>query len=204
MVHSWKKAENLKVDWHRAGEDVSYFANGIRRSSKTCKSLFTLRFSYTFEFTGDVVYFAYCYPYTYSRALELLDRLETDATISEYLTRRVLCCTIAGNRCDYLTITSSKSKQEKRGVCFTARVHPGETVGSWMMEGTLDWSVGLLKFLSDPKNPQAALLRDNFVFKIVPMLNPDGVINGNYRCSLAGCDLNRRWKSPSKVLRQSR
>ena len=32
------------------------------------------------------------------------------------------------------------------------------------------------------------------------MLNPDGVINGNYRCSLAGCDLNRRWKAPSKVL----
>jgi len=32
------------------------------------------------------------------------------------------------------------------------------------------------------------------------MLNPDGVINGNYRCSLAGCDLNRRWKAPSKML----
>ena len=32
------------------------------------------------------------------------------------------------------------------------------------------------------------------------MLNPDCVINGNYRCSLAGCDLNRRWKAPSKVL----
>ena len=30
------------------------------------------------------------------------------------------------------------------------------------------------------------------------MLNPDGVINGNYRCSLAGCDLNRRWKNPNK------
>ncbi len=32
------------------------------------------------------------------------------------------------------------------------------------------------------------------------MLNPDGVINGNYRCSLAGSDLNRRYKVPSKVL----
>jgi murein tripeptide amidase MpaA len=30
------------------------------------------------------------------------------------------------------------------------------------------------------------------------MLNPDGVINGNYRCSLAGADLNRRWKTPNK------
>jgi hypothetical protein len=32
------------------------------------------------------------------------------------------------------------------------------------------------------------------------MLNPDGVINGNYRCSLAGCDLNWRWKYPSPIL----
>lgn len=38
------------------------------------------------------------------------------------------------------------------------------------------------------------------MFKIVPMMNPDGVINGNYRCSLAGCDLNRRWKFPSEML----
>lgn len=46
----------------------------------------------------------------------------------------------------------------------------------------------------------AKILRDNFVFKIVPMLNPDGVINGNYRCSLAGVDLNRIWTEPNKKL----
>jgi len=40
----------------------------------------------------------------------------------------------------------------------------------------------------------AAALRDKFVFKIIPMLNPDGVIVGNYRCSLAGGDLNRQVK----------
>ena len=38
-----------------------------------------------------------------------------------------------------------------------------------------------------------------FVFKVVPMLNPDGVIYGNNRCSLSGVDLNRQWKRPSKV-----
>eukprot|EP00983_Pelagomonas_calceolata_P025766 806977-Pelagomonas_calceolata.AAC.1 len=31
----------------------------------------------------------------------------------------------------------------------------------------------------------------NSMADIVPMLNPDGVINGSYRCSLAGVDLNR-------------
>jgi len=30
------------------------------------------------------------------------------------------------------------------------------------------------------------------------MLNPDGVINGNYRCSLSGYDLNRVWDNNDK------
>lgn len=32
------------------------------------------------------------------------------------------------------------------------------------------------------------------------MLNPDGVIIGNYRCNLTGGDLNRRWPNPSRFL----
>ena len=41
-------------------------------------------------------------------------------------------------------------------------------------------------------------LRDKFIFKIVPMLNPDGVIVGNTRCSLAGRDLNRQYRVVSR------
>jgi murein tripeptide amidase MpaA len=32
------------------------------------------------------------------------------------------------------------------------------------------------------------------------MLNPDGVIYGNFRTNLAGFDLNRQWKNPDKYL----
>ena len=32
------------------------------------------------------------------------------------------------------------------------------------------------------------------------MINPDGVILGNYRCSLAGQDLNRQWTDTKKDL----
>jgi hypothetical protein len=31
------------------------------------------------------------------------------------------------------------------------------------------------------------------------MLNPDGVINGSYRCSLSGYDLNRVWHRADKL-----
>ena len=59
---------------------------------------------------------------------------------------------------------------------------------------------GAIEFLTDVNNSMANVLRDHFVFKLVPMLSPDGVIIGNYRCRLAGCDLNRRWKNPMKSL----
>ena len=58
---------------------------------------------------------------------------------------------------------------------------------------------GVIDFLTDPDNPDANLLRNIFVFKIVPMLNPDGVIVGNYRCSLSGCDLNRQYNKLSSM-----
>jgi len=32
------------------------------------------------------------------------------------------------------------------------------------------------------------------------MMNPDGVIHGNYRTDLHGHDINRSWKAPSRKL----
>jgi len=69
-------------------------------------------------------------------------------------------------------------------VFLTARQHPGETPSSYMIEGAIE-------FLTDPHNAEAAFLREHFIFKVIPMMNPDGVIHGNYRCNLQGVDLNR-------------
>ena len=57
---------------------------------------------------------------------------------------------------------------------------------------------GLLEFLTGP-SLAAKQLRDHFVFKLVPVLNPDGVVVGNQRVNLSGADLNRRWAAPSKA-----
>ena len=58
---------------------------------------------------------------------------------------------------------------------------------------------GILKKLIQ-NTPDMEALRDTYVFKIIPMLNPDGVIHGNYWTSLSGTDLNWRWKMPNKDL----
>jgi cytosolic carboxypeptidase protein 2/3 len=55
---------------------------------------------------------------------------------------------------------------------------------------------GIINFLTG-ESSEAKYLRENIIFTIFPMVNIDGVIHGNNRCSLAGVDLNRRWKSPS-------
>lgn len=47
-------------------------------------------------------------------------------------------------------------------------------------------------------HPIASILRENFIFKIVPMMNPDGVFLGNNRCNLVGQDLNRCWNVSSE------
>ena len=77
-------------------------------------------------------------------------------------------------------------------VAISARVHPGESNASWMMQGIIDYLTG--------RSAEADALRRHCLFLIVPMLNPDGVICGNYRCSLAAVDLNRRWARPSSKL----
>jgi hypothetical protein len=152
-----------------------------------------MTFTHTFDYDDDQVFFAYSMPYTYTDLNEYLCQIQS--LNLKYVKRNTLCRTIAGNKCEYLTITNKGSIQEdkeKQGIVLSARVHPGESNSSWIMKGVIDF------LISD--DSKASELRDKFVFKIIPMLNPDGVINGNYRCSLAGCDLNRRWKYPSESL----
>ena len=81
---------------------------------------------------------------------------------------------------------------KRKVIVISGRVHPGETCASWMVEG-------LISFITS-EHPVARKLRRSTVFKVVPMMNPDGVINGNYRTSLSGVDLNRRYKAPDRAL----
>lgn len=215
----WSCTSNLleSLKWHRAGTNISY--------TQVLANSYTLKFTYNFKYEQDTVYFAYAEPYTYTDLCVYLEDLSYK--YADILRINKLCETINKTQCEYITITDNiadyldhdtelkeiyemakyvyknkrsfkKAKKKlnnkhanKHGIVLMARVHSGETVSSFMVQGAVEFLVSSCD--------EAAKIRKHFVFKVIPMLNPDGVRAGNYRCCLNGSDLNRKWLKPNKI-----
>ena len=194
LMYSDAMAKKNGRGWIRTGNDICYYQNSMKRKNQGY--YYTLTWQCQFDAEKDTVYLTHSYPYTFTDLQRYLNTLEADPKRKNRMRRRTLCQSIAGNNCDMLVITTFQSDHEsiknRKGIALSSRVHPGETGASWMMKGVLDYLTG--------SSLNAKILRDNFVFKVVPMLNPDGVINGNTRCNLAGVDLNRCWIDPSRKM----
>uniref|UniRef100_A0A8C3BLF8 Cytosolic carboxypeptidase-like protein 5 n=1 Tax=Cairina moschata TaxID=8855 RepID=A0A8C3BLF8_CAIMO len=183
-----------------------------RPSFEMVETQFVLSFVHRFlEHRGTTTYFAFCYPFSYTECQEMLAQLDSrfeecqhmspsSPLDSVYYHRELLCHSLDKLRVDLLTVTSCHGMQEKREprldklfpdtatprprrfagkrVFFlSSRVHPGETPSSFVFNGFLD-------FILREEDPRAQMLRRMFVFKLIPMLNPDGVARGHYRTSL--------------------
>ena len=154
----------------------------------------TLTFSFDLsKITTDqkYIYFAYCYPYTYTQLDSYLSSLKDYKDILRF---DEIGKSLEGNSLHMLIITNFNDSFDelanKKAVIFTGRVHPGESNSSYVIQGVIEFLLS--------NDPAAKNLRKNFIFKIVPMLNPDGVIRGNFRMNLLGKDLNRMWEEPHK------
>uniref|UniRef100_K7FHN3 Cytosolic carboxypeptidase-like protein 5 n=1 Tax=Pelodiscus sinensis TaxID=13735 RepID=K7FHN3_PELSI len=180
-----------------------------RPTFEMLETQFVLSFVHRFlEHRGSTTYFAFCYPFSYTECQDMLAQLDRRfeecrllsprrSLDSIYYHRELLCRSLDGLRVDLLTVTSCHGMQEEREprldnlfpeeatprphrfagkkVFFlSSRVHPGETPSSFVFNG-------FLEFILRGSDPRAQMLRRMFVFKLVPMLNPDGVVRGHYR-----------------------
>lgn len=186
---------------------------------------FILSFLYRFpEFRGSTTYFAFCYPWSYTESQDCFQELDkrfsncknithNSEPNSIYYHRELLCYSLDKQRIDLVTITSChgiidenepyfdtnlfpekeprcKKFKGKKVFVLSSRVHPGETPASIVFNG-------FLEFILREHDARAQALRKNFVFKLIPMLNPDGVSRGHYRTDQRGVNLNRLYLDPS-------
>mmetsp|Transcript_16173 Transcript_16173/g.36748 ORF Transcript_16173/g.36748 Transcript_16173/m.36748 type:complete len:664 (+) Transcript_16173:262-2253(+) len=169
--------------------------------------------AFTFEHTmmqplaaDQELYFALTFPFPLSRIYSHLDgALHRLAEGSAYVHREQLTTSLGGHPIELVTLTrrSHRSAQRqpalpdlipeetqrpwlfpgRRAIFISARVHPGETPASYMLEGLLD-------FLASGNHEATELLR-NYVIHVIPVLNPDGVAFGHHRLDMRGENLNR-------------
>ena len=198
LVLSRKSFRENGLGWYRAGTMIYYGDSDYNKRSmdtNTIGKLHSLTFELIFPYDNDECYLAYHYPYTYTNLLNDLRLWENTSITNLYFKIDTLCHSYTGIPCPLITITDLDNGipyLSKEYIVLTSRVHPGEANASWMIKNIIE------VLLSN--NTIAVELRSKFIFKIVPMLNPDGVIYGNTRCNLLGFDLNRQWLDPSPNL----
>ncbi|XP_039637051.1 cytosolic carboxypeptidase-like protein 5 isoform X2 [Perca fluviatilis] len=202
-----------------------------RPTCENVDNQFILSFTHRLlEARGATTYFSFCFPFSYSECQEMLQQFDksypnaaqlspSSEPDSVYYHRELLCHSLDGNRVDLITVTNCNGMQHereprlpklfpdantprphrfssKRVFFLSSRVHPGETPSSFVFNG-------FLNFILRRDDPRAHVLRKIFVFKLIPMLNPDGVVRGHYRTDSRGVNLNRQYLNPSPELHPS-
>lgn len=179
---------------------------------------FQITFFHTFNCAKtDATFFAFSYPLSYSETIRKAEVYEAKYASHPkiYFHRETLAHSIEKRNMELWTISSHYLKTDehddlipglfpdhegdvtrrpkkfkKPTVFLTSRVHPGETPGSYVLNGILD-------FLLNEKEEQARILRKRFVFKVIPILNVDGVARGYYRLDTRLVNLNRMYIDPT-------
>ncbi|XP_051974312.1 cytosolic carboxypeptidase-like protein 5 isoform X1 [Xyrauchen texanus] len=213
----------VKTRWERVRE---------RPTFEMSDSQFVLSFVHPLlDVRGVTTYFSFCYPFSYTECQDMMLQLDQKFISSKhtlgpcspvesiYYHRELLCYSLDGHRVDLITVSSCHGLLEEREPrldrlfpdlstprphCFTgkrvfflsSRVHPGETPSSFVFNG-------FLNFILSQEDLRAQTLRRLFVFKLIPMLNPDGVVRGHYRTDSRGVNLNRQYVNPSPDLHPS-
>ena len=84
-----------------------------------------------------------------------------------------------------LTIADNPQSSSNHRIYIHARTHPGEEESFWVTNEIINF------LISD--TPLAAFIRNNCIFHIIPMYNPDGVELGYSRENANGVDIESGW-----------
>ncbi|KAJ3225944.1 Cytosolic carboxypeptidase 3 [Clydaea vesicula] len=193
LFFSTNEFKKKNLGFYRIGKNIKYFKNesNDEPSNQELKSTYTLTFEFEFQENNDTCYFANNFPYTYTDLQKFILEIKKNPLTSKYMYHRVIGQTFAKNNIDCLNISNLETFIGKGVIFLTARVHPGETQSSWAIRSIIEHLLG--------DSCEAKYLRNTYLFKIIPMCNPDGVIIGNHRCNLKGYDLNRQWTENNNV-----
>ncbi|XP_057338339.1 cytosolic carboxypeptidase-like protein 5 isoform X2 [Microplitis mediator] len=165
-------------------------------------SEFTLSFIIrTPENLKAIIYVAFTYPFTYSDLQHYLNRI--DARISKqnlsnpdaiYYHRECAIKSLEGRRLEVLTVSSYHNIWGERENNLKGLYPEPDEQRSFKFRGKRTVFVSARVH---PDDPIAIILRRIYVFKLIPMLNPDGVARGHYRMDTRGVNLNRVYLNPS-------
>ena len=209
---------NEEYEWNRLMTEH----NVCLTSNTQNPNLVELSFDFTFDSNDCYTLFAFCFPWSYEKNQCFINYLSNkvdeynNATPNTnhkiYYHNEILTLSKQKRYINIITITSYaniikkqyekklnglfpyknqtlKTLHDKPVIFISARVHPGETPGAYVMNG-------ILKMLTDGMNPLTRILLTHFVFKIIPIINVDGVANGHFRLDTTGLNLNRCYLSP--------
>ena len=166
--------QNINVfgnDWK--GFNVCYsYDNKNWKRIKTSFSKKNKTLTWKHTSTKKNVYFAYYPPYTTVMKQKMMMKYKNK--------KGVKAKTLGKSKVDALILGNGPLN-----IFIVARQHPGESIGSWMIEGFLK------EYFSDV---QRKVVQDVFTFYIIPMANPDGVKLGHWYTNKKGQNLNRSWR----------
>ena len=166
--------QNINIfgnDWK--GFNVCYsYDNKNWKRIKTSFSKKKKTLTWKHKSTKKNVYYAYYPPYTTVMKQKLMNTYKNK--------KGVKAKTLGKSGVDMLILGNGPLN-----IFIVARQHPGESIGSWMIEGFLK------EYFS---NVQRKIIENIFTFYVIPMANPQGVKLGHWYTNKKGQNLNRSWR----------
>ena len=136
-------------------------------------------FTFSQAFAEDTAWIAYAHPYPMIRGQALIADLKNKAVDLEVIGQSGL-----GQDIHLLTIPeNAQYTPDKKVVLVLALQHAAEDCGGYFTEGILQYLM----------SEEAKDIREQYIYKIIPMMNPDGLFHGVARYNFNMEDLNAEW-----------